>query len=379
MKRAVLPALVLAGVALWSGCDSEPPTAPGSVAVAPMMAPVTPPATHYEMAYTEFPTGVASATDVFYLNTKAKVVRQLTSHPGRDQMPSWSPDGTRIVFSTTRYSGGGNDLTDLDLAVMEIAADGSPGTVTRITSSPGQETYPAWSPDGNKIAYVCEVSPWPGPRYPHLCYSEWTVAGGWSGPWLLTMDPPPFLPPNVAGLRFRDTHPTWSPDGNWVLFSRWCVLGPCGFTDRDLFMAPVIPAGNPVPPFPVRVTQTPGVNEDNPSWRPTPAGNGDIAYNAVTYSMRGPVEYTSEDIYSMTLATWPPSSPITTSGTQLTSTGDNDYPWWSPDGKEILFLSWRDAQWDLFRMLPNGMLERNLTGTPASDEGFGRIRPAITP
>jgi hypothetical protein len=118
-------------------------------------------------------------------------------------------------------------------------------------------------------------------------------------------------------------------------------------------------------------------------------GNTDIVYNAVTYKMVGPVEVTSEDIYSVTIPSWPPPPfpgipPITTSGTtpvgtQLTSSGDNDYPWWSPDGTEILFLSWRDTQWDLFRMLADGRLERNLTGTSTLDEGFGRIRPVITP
>ena len=137
MRRAIPAVLFLSGFLTCVACDSEQATGPREVKVVPMMAPITPPTTHYEMVYTAFPTGNPAATDVFYLNTKGKVVINLTARAGRDQMPSWSPDGTEIVFSTTRFSGGGNDLKDLDLAIMEVAADGTPGAVTRLTSSPG--------------------------------------------------------------------------------------------------------------------------------------------------------------------------------------------------------------------------------------------------
>ena len=67
---------------------------------------------------------------------------RLTHTPGDDGEPSWSPDGTRIVFVTTTG-------TSADLAVMD--ADGS--SLTTITHS-GHAFEPAWSPDGTKIAFT---------------------------------------------------------------------------------------------------------------------------------------------------------------------------------------------------------------------------------
>jgi TolB protein len=74
-----------------------------------------------------------------------------------DGWPSWSADGTRIAFSSTRYDPGigtcqaGSDLrcpTD----IYTVDADG--GDLTRLTTDQAAEYQPEWSPDGSRIAFV---------------------------------------------------------------------------------------------------------------------------------------------------------------------------------------------------------------------------------
>ena len=58
-------------------------------------------------------------------------------------MPTWSPDGSKIAFHSTRD---GNN----EIYVMN--ADGS--GQTRLTNNPAAGLLPAWSPDGIKIAFT---------------------------------------------------------------------------------------------------------------------------------------------------------------------------------------------------------------------------------
>jgi Tol biopolymer transport system component len=84
-------------------------------------------------------------SDIHVMNADGTGDVQLTDDPGDDSQPSWSPDGTRIAFHSTRED------PDGDIYVMN--ADGS--SVTRLTSdNPGFEANPQWSPDGSKIAFV---------------------------------------------------------------------------------------------------------------------------------------------------------------------------------------------------------------------------------
>jgi Tol biopolymer transport system component len=61
------------------------------------------------------------------------------------EYPAWSPDGTRIAFM-----GGPDGPTEYDIWVMN--ADGS--NPVQLTDSPGPDWWPAWSPDGTRIAFA---------------------------------------------------------------------------------------------------------------------------------------------------------------------------------------------------------------------------------
>ena len=67
---------------------------------------------------------------------------RLTDNFSENFAPAWSPDGTKIVFTSGVRS-------DTDIYVMD--ADGS--NVVRLTHDADFEEDPAWSPDGAKIAF----------------------------------------------------------------------------------------------------------------------------------------------------------------------------------------------------------------------------------
>ncbi|MCS7032798.1 MAG: DPP IV N-terminal domain-containing protein [Phycisphaerae bacterium] len=69
-------------------------------------------------------------------------VTQLTSDQADDGFPTFSPDGRRIAFSSTRNG-------NWDIYLMDI--DGR--HVTQVTSSNMQELHPSFSPDGTRLVY----------------------------------------------------------------------------------------------------------------------------------------------------------------------------------------------------------------------------------
>ena len=89
---------------------------------------------------------------------------QLSSEPGDEMGPRWSPDGTEIAF----YAGPG--------AILVIPAGG--GTAARLTGGRGSGVAPAWSPDGLQIAFLPSGL---GPRAPRFMARE-HVGGPWGEP-----------------------------------------------------------------------------------------------------------------------------------------------------------------------------------------------------
>lgn len=66
--------------------------------------------------------------------------------------PQWSPDGTRIAFDANEPDHYGD--RHLYVATMTASADGAPrATIAAITSGRGTDIAPSWSPDGTRLLY----------------------------------------------------------------------------------------------------------------------------------------------------------------------------------------------------------------------------------
>lgn len=90
-------------------------------------------------------------TQIFIIPSDGGTPRQITNGNFNHGGPlSWSPDSTHILFSTNRH-----DDWELETSESDIfAASISDSTLTQITTEPGSERAPTYSPDGKKIAFT---------------------------------------------------------------------------------------------------------------------------------------------------------------------------------------------------------------------------------
>jgi dipeptidyl aminopeptidase/acylaminoacyl peptidase len=97
-------------------------------------------------------------THLYVLDLASRDLRQITTGRWDEGSPAWSPDGHRIAFVSNRTEEpDGNSNSD----VWVVAADLEEPTETpnRVTSNPGEDGSPTWSPDGSRIAYVTVTEP----------------------------------------------------------------------------------------------------------------------------------------------------------------------------------------------------------------------------
>lgn len=132
--------------------------------------------------------------------------------------PTWSPDGQKLAFFRHRpFSYMGDQV---DIFVINVDGSGEmPITNIDPDSIPFDETYPAWSPDGSKIAFAgVRFESYIDPLGQPTEGAQWeivTVNPDGSGEQILTVGDPGT---SRADYLEEDTAPAWSPDSQQIVF-----------------------------------------------------------------------------------------------------------------------------------------------------------------
>jgi Tol biopolymer transport system component len=118
-------------------------------------------------------------------------LNRLTTEPDDDGEPAWSPDGRRIAYAS---------LVGANPGIYVLEADGrSPRQLVYTTPSFGAGR-PSWSPDGRQLVFSC--------RPPE--------AGNWE---ICIVDADGRNPRNITNSPAGDGSPAWSPDGWRIAFT----------------------------------------------------------------------------------------------------------------------------------------------------------------
>ena len=131
-------------------------------------------------------------TDVCVIDIEGNQLKNLTQSPGIDEVGSWSPDGSKIVFFSNRDGNG-------EIYVM----DANGGNQVNVTNHSALDAAPTWSPDGSRIAFQSNREDDQDDIY--------------------AMDPDGANVVNLTRHPWEDQAPAWSPDGRWIAYHAFRV------------------------------------------------------------------------------------------------------------------------------------------------------------
>lgn len=235
----------------------------------------------------------AGGSDPAAIDWSAAKSVQLTDQPGTEFFPSISPDGKEFVYA-------GADGGDLDIFLQRI---GGRNRVNLTANSDSDDTQPAFSADGEYVAFRSERSP--------------------AGIYVMSV--------SGENLRFvSDTgfHPSWSPDGTQIVVSSFGRDQP---TVRDSRSGALY-----IINFSTGERRTLAEAEASfPSW--SPSGHR-IAYWFYTGT------FGRRDIATIPAAG---GEPVVVAKDFAVS---NWNPVWSPDGKYLYFVSSRSGSMNFWRV-----------------------------
>jgi len=284
------------------------------------------PGTNGRIVFERDPDGFRGKEDpeIYSINFSGENLKRLTNNTTEDTDPAWSADGRKIA-----YSGGGHKALDsysADLFVMEANGSG----VTRVTiereipgAATADDSQPSFSPSGRKIAFVRN-----GPLAEGYSSNNDIYKIGTDGNNLTRLV-------NIPSYEYRSGgHPAWSPDGTRIAFFS-------GIED-DYSIETVRPDGTG------RKSVTTGYA---PNWSPD---GSRMAFH------RSPDGYESQ-IYTSN-ADGTHEKPLTTNEAAYESE-----PAYSPGGGKIVFSSDRDGDYDLYIMDADGTDVRQLTNNAGDD------------
>jgi TolB protein len=137
----------------------------------------------------------SGGTDLYLLELATLRVRRMTLDAAVKDQPSWSPAGDRIAYR--RLDG---ERSSIWVASALLPHDFlGPWHHTRLSPEDAVEERPAWSPGGDRIAFVSRVAG-----------SEdiWTMSASGTDR------------KRITSSTARETEPSWSPDGLIIAYAR---------------------------------------------------------------------------------------------------------------------------------------------------------------
>jgi Tol biopolymer transport system component len=212
------------------------------------------------------------------MNADGSDMRQLTDLDG-DTSPSLSPDGTRVTFVS--------DKRDGNYEIYLIHTDGS--GLARLTTNPGLDLQPSWSPDGSQIMYSS---------------AGYIYMVGVDG-----SNPHPVS-------NFNASFPRWSPDGRQILFVTGDLGNILNIMDADGTHAQVIKTNQ------VHMIRSPVMSPDGSKIAFLTQKNPDDLVEVDVIDKDGKNQHSLTDGY------------------QLTYGGLS----WSPDGQQLIFTMSGDGK-----------------------------------
>jgi dipeptidyl aminopeptidase/acylaminoacyl peptidase len=98
-------------------------------------------------------------THLYLFDLAAKSMTQITSGDFDDSEPAWSPDGKLLAFTSNRSKPDSDLNYDSNIWVVTADSTTKGAELTQVTTNPGADTTPAWSPDGKWLTYVTQLDP----------------------------------------------------------------------------------------------------------------------------------------------------------------------------------------------------------------------------
>jgi dipeptidyl aminopeptidase/acylaminoacyl peptidase len=98
-------------------------------------------------------------THLYVFDLASKSLTQITAGDYDDSEPAWSPDGKQLAFTSNRSTPDPDRTYNSDIWVVAADNTDKSAHLTQITTNPGADSSPSWSPDGKWIAYVTQLDP----------------------------------------------------------------------------------------------------------------------------------------------------------------------------------------------------------------------------